>query len=137
MDEIERLFHDLSLIAPSMESLEKRENAHMFYDVLSGSIVWSDELPGASPVSSDCLRFVLKYRTGLLVGEPEPSFEPFWQEAHRRFPHWIGFSPDRTTYDQKFSIYYNREKRRAVGDREGEPQRRPNRIGETRGRSPS
>jgi hypothetical protein len=114
MDHIESLYHDLSRIAASMEALKKKDDAKVFYDLLSGSLFWSDELPKTSPVSSDCLRFVLKYRTGLIVGKPEPSFELFWQEAIRRFPNWIGFSVDRTTPNEALTAYYRKERKRML-----------------------
>jgi len=116
MNEIDQMFHDLSEIASSMERLEKRADARLFFDVLSGSIMWSDELPKAAPVSQDCLRFVLRFRTGLLVGEPEPRGERFWQEARRRFPNWIGFSPERTTYNPSVARFYAEESERAFAD---------------------
>jgi hypothetical protein len=112
MDHIEGLYHDLSRIAASMEALKKEDDARAFYDLLSGSLVWSDELPKNGAVSLDCLRFVLKYRTGLIVGEPQPSFELFWQESIRRFPNWIGFSVDRTTQNEALTAYYLQERKR-------------------------
>jgi hypothetical protein len=114
MDHIEALFHDLSRIATSMEHLTKKPDAKVFYDTLSGSIVWTDELPKSTAISLDCLRFVLKYRTGLLVGEPEPSFQLFWQEAQLRFPNWIGFSLERTSYDDELKKYYTKERKRVT-----------------------
>jgi hypothetical protein len=114
MDEVERMFHDLSRIAPFMEALEKSADAGMFYDLFSGSIVWTDELPKSAPVSLDCLRFILRYRTALLVGEPEPSLELFWQEARRRFPNWIGFSVERIAPSSEIAAYYNNERGRAI-----------------------
>lgn len=117
MNHIEHLFNDLYRIASSMEAMAKRTDAAVFYDLLSGSIIWSDELPKTAPVSLDCLRFVLKYRTGLLVGEPQPSLELFWQEASRRFPNWIGFSSERTKYSEELVRYYVQERRRG-GEKE-------------------
>jgi hypothetical protein len=116
MNEIEQMFHDLSEIASSAERLEKRADARVFYELLSGSLVWSDELPMTAPVRLDCLRFVLKYRTGLLIGEPQPSCEDFWEEARRRFPNWIGFSPERTTYNASLARFYAEERERALSD---------------------
>lgn len=114
MDAIENLYHDLARVAASMEALEKQDDAKVFYEVLSGSLVWSDELPNTTGVSLDCLRFVLKYRTGLVVGEPQPHFELFWQEAVRQFPKWIGFSAERTIYNGALAAYYRRERKRVA-----------------------
>jgi hypothetical protein len=116
MDVIEQLYNDLSKIAASMEGLERRADAHKFYDILSGAIIWSDELPKSAPVSLDCLRFVLNYRTGLLIGQPEPMNKLFWEEAMRRFPKWIGFMPERVTYNPDLISYYIKERDRSLSD---------------------
>ncbi len=117
MDEIEKLFQDLSLIAPAMESLTKSDHSTPFLERLSGSIVWRDELPKSAPVSMDCLRFVFKYRTGLLIGKPQPKLEAFWQQARKRFPLWIGFSPERVARSEELAEFYRRERRRPCGER--------------------
>lgn len=111
MNQIESLFYDLSRIAPLMESLKRKDNARVSYDILSGSLIWSDELPKSAHVSLDCLRFVLKYRTGIIVDNPQPSFEQFWQEAVRQFPNWIGFSTERSTPNEALINYYHERRR--------------------------
>ena len=112
MDEIEKLFRDLAVIAAAMCAMEKEDDAKVFYDVMSGSLIWTDELPKKAPASLDCLRFVLRYRTGLIVGDPEPSFELFWREATELFPNWIGFSSERCTSNEELAGFYRRERLR-------------------------
>jgi hypothetical protein len=120
MDHIESLFHDLSKIAKSMEALHAKPDAKVFYDIFSGALYWTDEMPKGGDVSSECLRFVLKYRTGLIVQEPEASFELFWQEAKRRFPNWIGFSSERTAPNQQLAAYYHCERKRVENEARAE-----------------
>ena len=98
-----------------MEALERKPESRVFYEVLSGSLVWPDELPKAAPMSLDCLRFVLNYRTGLQIGEPRPAFEVFWNEAIRCFPNWIGFSPERMSYNQQLAEFYATERKEEYG----------------------
>jgi hypothetical protein len=118
MSHIESLFNDLSRIAPLMEAVERKDDSKVFYDALSGSLIWSDELPKSAAVSLDCLRFVLRYRTGLIVGEPQPSFELFWRESIRRFPNWIGFSVERTARNEVLADYYCQERKRMEAETE-------------------
>src|SRR5438105_12064692 len=103
MNSIDDLFRDLSVIAPAMENLEKKPEARVLYDELSGSLFWTDERPKGALVNGDCLRFVLHYRTGLLIGRPRDTWQHFWLEAKRCFPNWIGFSPERVGYSEKLA----------------------------------
>ena len=111
MNSIERCFHDLERIAPAMEALQMKDDAKVFFDLLSGALIWSDEYPRVSDVSVECLRYIVRYRTGLIVGVPQKSFEQFWQEALRRFPKWIGFSAERTSPNELLARYYHEQKR--------------------------
>lgn len=109
-----RYLRDLSLLAPAMEAVSKQERAKVFYDLFSGSLVWTDELPKRPVVSLDCLRFVLKHRTGLITGKLEPNYELFWNEAQAQFPKWIGFSADRTAYNPSLVEFYLTEQAKAL-----------------------
>ena len=118
MDHIEALFHDLSRLSTSMEALEKKPNADVFYDLLSGAFIWEDELPQPDGVSLDCLRFVFKYRTGLIIGEIQSNLESFWEEAILRFPNWIGFSAERVEPNEVLAIQYFHKQQCIVNDTE-------------------
>ena len=112
MNDGNQLVEALSALAPSLARLEKSESAKVRYELLSGSLIWSDELPSDSGPDKDCLRYVLKYRTGLIIGEPESAFATVWQEAVRLFPTWIGFLPERTTYSHELADFYHSERSR-------------------------
>lgn len=123
MDESNQFMQSLALLAPTMSRLPKSESAQVRYELLSGSLIWSDEIPTDCFVDKDCLRFVLKYRTGLLIGETDPSCVSYWQEALRLFPDWIGFLPERRTFDQKLADFYHNERQRvfkALGEVESD-----------------
>jgi hypothetical protein len=112
MNSIENVLHDLSIIAPAMNRLHKQAGARVLYDDLSGSLFWTDEWPQSPPVSTDCLRFVFNYRTGLLIGKPMNTWLSFWQEAKRCFPDWIGFLPERVAYNEGFARLHEEGLRR-------------------------
>jgi hypothetical protein len=104
-------FQDLARIAATMEALEKKTDATLFHDMLSGALIWSDEFPKNSPVSTGCLRFVLSHRTALITGEQELRNDDFWREALRQFPKWIGFSPERTAPNEALVQFYTQQKK--------------------------
>lgn len=112
MTNASHLTSDLADIAPYMTALRKDDAATVRYELLSGSLVWSDEIPRDSPVSKDCLRFVLRHRTGLIVGEESPPHGDLWREAVARFPQWIGFSPERVSPNDMLAKYYHAERER-------------------------
>lgn len=57
---------------------------------------WTDEIPlSIDRLSENLLRMILRYRTTLILGVPDSKWEPFWVEAVREFPAWIGFLPER------------------------------------------
>jgi hypothetical protein len=117
---IEDYLADLPKIADDMKRLKRSERAVVRYELLSGSLVWSDEFPKGTKASTDCLRFVFRYRTSLILGEPDKPYEIFWNEAQRHFPDWIGFSPDRTSPSSELAAFYFQEKERALQEMEGE-----------------
>ena len=81
-----KLVETPSALVSSLTRLKRSESSKVRYELLSGSLVWSDELPSDSGYNKDCLRYVLKYRTGLIIGEPDSAFATVWQEALRLYP---------------------------------------------------
>ncbi|WP_143206511.1 hypothetical protein [Singulisphaera sp. GP187] len=86
-------------IAPLMRGLARSRQATFSYEMMSGALVWSDELPEFRVLKLinhwQVIRFVLRFRTTLILEEPDEQFRKFWDEAHRRFPEWPGFAPKR------------------------------------------
>ena len=88
----------LAAVAPRMRELAPAPDASVFYELMSDALVWSDEIPDLA--SGDvrtfqCLRFVFRYRTTLIVDRPDERYRGVWEEASRLFPDWPGFDPRR------------------------------------------
>jgi len=84
----------LNTLAPKLNQLPLVQGAECFYEVLSGGLLWRDEIPelAALPTGTfEALRGVIHYRTTLILGEPEEQYQACWSEAQRLFPKWPGF----------------------------------------------
>lgn len=95
-DEIEG---QLARIASVMNSLRATTEAHVSYDAASDALVWSDELPQPGQFRVRelwCLRPVLRYRSSVILGNPENQFRAAWEAAQRLFPDWAGFEATRS-----------------------------------------
>jgi hypothetical protein len=92
----------LAEIAGLLRALQRSPDARMFYELLSDSLMWTDEIPevDASNVGGlRSLRYVFRYRTGLMLGAPDDRYGSFWNEAQHLFPDWPGFDPARRVSD--------------------------------------
>lgn len=102
----EDIFLEFDRIAHTLESLAPKRCAKISYHLLADAIYWSDEFPAGelSDFGENCMRLVLRYRTSLILGTPEPQWEIYWKEAQKRFPHWIGFSEDRISESNSLKV---------------------------------
>lgn len=76
---------------------------------MSDALLWSDELPDVPSVGFaklSILRVLLRYRTTLLLGEPDDSLREYWELAKRLFPSWSGFAPERAEAHPDFIRYF-------------------------------
>ena len=93
---------ELTRISPMMQSLVLSPTATIRYDAASGAVIWSDEVPDPTLARVRdlwCLRPVFRYRTTLIMGEPEQEHEHAWDCAQKLFGKWPGFSPWRRSTD--------------------------------------
>jgi hypothetical protein len=116
MTDFQQHLRDFEKLTPKLEVLRRKDDAKLIYDILTGNLLWTDEIPLGSGVSLDGLRFVLRHRTGLLIGEDVPGYIPYWEEALARFPKWIGFSPDRVAYSPALRDFYLAEQAKVLAD---------------------
>jgi hypothetical protein len=63
---------------------------------MSGGLVWTDETNKETPIEVIwALRFLVAYRTGLMLKKPREEFKHIWEHALSLFPQWVGFRSDR------------------------------------------
>ena len=87
---------ELKLIASDLEQLQLDPAATLHYEVMSDALVWSDELLRNRRAREIwCMRPVLRYRTGLILGLDLAEFRETWNIAKTTFPRWIGFVQER------------------------------------------
>ena len=101
------IFDEYTRMAPTMEALQRSSSGCISYHLLADALYWSDEIPDQmNSFSENCLRLILRYRTTLILGSPDEKWQPYWDEAVRRFPKWIGFDLQRA--DPALKDFYDR-----------------------------
>jgi hypothetical protein len=94
----------LGEIAGPMRDLARSPDAKMFYELLSDSLVWTDEIPEVDTARVGglrSLRYVFRFRTSLMLGAPEERYRSYWDEALALFPDWPGFAVERRSPDHR------------------------------------
>lgn len=72
-------------------------SATVFYEVMSGGLVWTDEKIEDVPAEIIwALRPLWAYRSSVIAGAPKEKWRPYWDVCLSLFPHWIGFLPERS-----------------------------------------
>lgn len=100
---------DFQILAPEMERMLINLGAQPAYDLMSDSLVWPDEIPpGRRARELWCLRPVLRYRTGLILGLEISEFSPEWNDAQEAFPTWIGFRKERSSWNKILQETYHK-----------------------------
>jgi hypothetical protein len=95
-------FEQLRAIAARMRELPSAPGASVFYELTSDALVWSDEIPDLERGGArqfQCLRFLFRYRTTVIMGKPDQRFRRYWDEAQKLFPEWPGFAAQRQSPD--------------------------------------
>jgi hypothetical protein len=82
------------------------ESAPMRYDLMSDAILWEDELPAPPLGDALVLRLLLRYRTSVLLHQPDAQLEAYWDRGRMLFPDWPGFKLDRNTPSAAIAEYY-------------------------------
>jgi hypothetical protein len=103
-------------LAPKMDRVRARPNAKRSYHLFADAIVWSDEYPDSPGRMSefDCLKLLFRYRTTVLLGEPDLMLKPYWERALELFPNWAGFSPERLVAPAGFKEFLEQRGARAM-----------------------
>lgn len=109
-DENRQPDHHLRLHAKHLDSINTpAPAAKVFYEIMSGGLVWSDETNrGSTPVKVVWeLRKLWAYRTQLILNDGEPDDE-FWDRCLELFPNWVGFLPARRKPTPELLAEYRR-----------------------------
>jgi hypothetical protein len=81
----------------------------VFYEIMSGALIWSDETNKKTPVEVIwALRFIVAYRTSLMLNKPREELKPMWELGLSLFPKWVGFRPERREPTPKLLQIYRR-----------------------------
>jgi hypothetical protein len=101
---------DLDKAAPLFREIAVADpRSSVFYEILSDSLMWSDETPEVTeerdPRDWWCIRPVLRHRTCLILGIAS-EFEAWWERARALFPQWIGFLPERCAATSELIAIY-------------------------------
>ncbi len=102
----------LDSIIPHLKVLSKTKDAKRFFDLMSGGFVWSDEkIYGLTENELGCLRAIFRYRTSLIVKEPDHRFEELWKDLKLKCPSWIGFDIERCSASDDLIAEYRKIRR--------------------------
>jgi hypothetical protein len=95
----------------------KSDKATVDHSQLADGLYWSDEFPVLEDeLSDDLIRFLIHYRTSLILGRPAKKLEVYWNEARRLFPQWIGFDPARCTPNPELQRLHKELREKALAE---------------------
>ena len=104
-------YPEIARIAPYFNHLTKAHDAQVEYRATSDALVWSDEFPATDIGDEQAIRYLLKYRTSIIVGVSVEAIKPYWDAAKQAFPEWPGFSMERCQYSSSLKSWYEKMKR--------------------------
>lgn len=97
---------ELESFADILEHLPHQPEASVMYEIMSDALVWSDEVGHQIRGLTWAVRPLFRYRTSMLIGEPDDRFAEEWEAAKRIVPGWIGFRPERCTPSKELKELY-------------------------------
>jgi hypothetical protein len=71
------------------------------YELMSGALIWSDEVRAIGSPEGDLIwenwvfRYLVGYRASLTLGQERSEFRPVWEQVVRHAPNWPGLRPVR------------------------------------------
>jgi hypothetical protein len=92
----------LRALAPHLNQLPVDPHARIHYELMSDSLVWSDELPPPSQGEGSAwnsMRGALRFRTTMILGSADERYRADWELLGRLCPHWPGLLPERRQAD--------------------------------------
>jgi hypothetical protein len=107
---------EIARIAPMLDWLPRDENAKLFYSIWCDALFWSDEVPGVSMGDDSFMRYLLAYRTQLILGKVQADFTPYWEAAKHAFPKWPGFAENRCSPNEELAIRHQEMASKALDE---------------------
>ncbi len=98
---------EIDRLTPIMNSLRQRDGANYEYHLMSDAFIWDDEMSSAEIEDDTALRYLLRFRTSMLIGKPIDALKPNWEYARSKWPNWAGFSSERCTYSEEMKREYD------------------------------
>jgi len=86
---------DFAKYARSLDSLPFQPDAKPQYEIMSGALIWRDELANLPPSEVGWYRSALAYRSSVIMGSPRREFESVWAALKAAAPNWPGLRPER------------------------------------------
>lgn len=99
MDANESLFSPAALAI--LNSQQYDPSAKGKYELMSGGLMWPDEIPSPGMPGRELLslgrvyRYLIAYRAALTLGEERAEFRAVWEQVIREAPDWPGLRPER------------------------------------------
>ena len=111
---LQELIEELRKHASKLNALsEPLPGATVFYEVMSGGLVWSDEKIEGVPVEVIwALRPLWAFRSSLIAEAPQEKWRSYWDICRTIFPSWVGFRPERSTPSPELLKILQRGQRR-------------------------
>lgn len=98
---------ELDIIAPYLASCRYDPNASLRYSLLADALYWTDEVPAANLPCDTAFRYLLFFRTLLIIERPSNEvLHELWEAAKSRFAEWPGFSGARVTPSLDLQHFY-------------------------------
>jgi hypothetical protein len=102
----------LDSLVPFLAQLKRDSAAEVFFDMMSGALVWTDEkVTGVTPEQMGSLRAILRFRTSMILDQPDPRFQRLWERFEKICPYWIGFDRSRCESSEGLVRTYRELKR--------------------------
>jgi len=96
--DLEKMIGPLRLHASRLDAISApAPAARVFFEVMSGALVWSDEVVKGVPTKVVwSLRPLFAFRSSFIVCQPQEKLRFYWDACVSLFPHWVGFVPARS-----------------------------------------
>lgn len=81
----------------AIKNLKYDPDASCCYEVMSGGLLWTDEITNDILLADDnyTFRYLFAYRASLILGKENKNLRPVWEQMAIQFPNWPGLRVER------------------------------------------